>query len=92
MFNSQARWDRPLPQGEALPGEPIEVITRFQEKSFYPESFFFGSRKHIIVKIVFTWKEKKGKENFYLFRVEDSSRTVYTLCFSQERLRWRVIE
>ena len=91
MFNPNASWDRPLPQEEALPGEPVEVITCFKEKRFYPECFFFSDRKHVIVKTAFIWKEKKGRELFYLFRVVDSQKGEYTLCFSKERLRWRII-
>ncbi|MFH2138411.1 MAG: hypothetical protein ABII88_07860 [Candidatus Omnitrophota bacterium] len=91
MFNPHARWDRPLPQEGSLPGEPIDVVVNFKQKRFYPVCFFFGNRKHIIKAVQFVWKEKKGRDLFYLFNITDEQESVYTMCFSSQSLRWRLI-
>jgi hypothetical protein len=30
MFNTQARWDRPLPQEDVLPGEAVDVVMSYR--------------------------------------------------------------
>ena len=91
MFNPQARWDRPLPQADTLPGEPIEVIVSFKDGRFLPLEFSFNDEQHLIKKIEFVWKENKGREIFYLFSITDTFKNRYTICFHRQSLNWRLI-
>ena len=91
MFNANARWDRPLPQDETLPGEAIDVVVSFKRGGFFPLWFFLHGNKHMIKNVQFTWQEKKGREIFELFSVTDSNDTQYTICFLRQKMRWRII-
>ncbi len=92
MFNPEARWDRPLPQDDVLPGEAIDVVVSFKGGGFFPLWFFLHGNKHIIKNVQFSWQEKKGREVFHLFSVMDNYDTHYTICFIRKSFRWRVIE
>jgi len=92
MFNQDARWDRPLPQDDAPPGEPIDVVASFKRGGFFPLWFFLHGNKHVIKNIEFSWQKKKGREIFRIFSVTDSYDTRYTLCFIRQRLVWKIIQ
>lgn len=92
MFNSQARWDRQLPQDETLPGENVEIVVSFKQGGILPLWFFLHSNKHIIKNINLNWQDKKGQEVFQLFSVSDTNNARYTLCFSQQRMKWKIVE
>ena len=92
MFNANARWDRPLPQDDALPGEAIDVVVSFKRGGFFPLWFSLHGDKHMIKNVQFTWQEKKGAEVFNLFSVTDNNDTQYTICFARKSFRRRVIE
>ncbi len=92
MFNTEARWDRHLPQDESLPGDYVNTVVSFNQGGVSPLWFFLNSDKHIIKNINFKWQDKKGKEVFELFSVSDMNNCQYTLCFSKQRMRWKVIQ
>ncbi|MCK4994124.1 MAG: hypothetical protein KAS13_03650 [Candidatus Omnitrophica bacterium] len=92
MFNANARWDRPLPQDDALPGQSIDVVVSFKRGGFFPLWFFLHGNKHIIKNVQFTWQEKKGIGVFDLFSVSDNNDTQYTICFIRKSFLWRIIE
>ena len=91
MFNANARWDRPLPQDDALPGEAIDVVVSFKRGGFFPLWFFLHGNKHMIKNVQFTWQEKKGAEAFNLFSVTDNNDTQYTICFIPQSLVWKIV-
>lgn len=91
MFNANARWDRPLPHDEMLPGQTIDVVVSFKRGGFFPLWFFLHGDKHMIKNVQFAWQEKKGTEQFQLFSVTDNNNTRYTICFAQRSFRWRII-
>ncbi|MBU1087207.1 MAG: hypothetical protein KKD05_06770 [Candidatus Omnitrophica bacterium] len=92
MFNPNARWDRPLPREDTLPGENVDIVVSFKQGGFFPLWFFINSRKHIIKDVHLKWQDKKGLEVFQLFSVSDTNNSRYTLCFSQQRMKWKIIE
>ncbi len=92
MFNPNARWDRPMPQDDTLPGENVDIVVSFKQGGFFPLWFFLNSNKHTIKNINLKWHDKKGKEVFQLFSVSDTNNSRYTLCFSQQRMKWKIIE
>jgi len=91
MFNAEARWDRPLPQEEALPGEEIAIAASFFRGKFKPLWFDYQHKRHIIKNIFFAWKEKKGKDVYDLFSVSDKDDCCYRLCFSRKSLGWKLL-
>lgn len=92
MFNKEARWDRPLPHDDGLPGEVIDVVVSFKRGGFFPLWFFLHGNKHVIKNVQFAWQEKRGKEVFRLFSITDNYDTQYTLCFKFNTLCWKIIE
>ncbi|MFH1093932.1 MAG: hypothetical protein V1739_07245 [Candidatus Omnitrophota bacterium] len=91
MFNPEARWDRPLPQDETLPGQAIDIVVSFKRGGFFPLWFFLHGNKHMIKNVQFAWQEKKGADVFHLFSVTDNNDTQYTICFLRNSMRWRLI-
>jgi hypothetical protein len=92
MFNAEARWDRPLPRDNIMPGNPVNVVASFKEDRFFPLWFFLHGDRHLVKKVQFIWQERKGREKFYLFSVTDTYDTQYTLCFLYQSMRWLAIE
>ncbi len=91
MFNPHARWDRPLPRDNVLPGEEIEAAAVFTRGKILPLWFNFCGERHIVKKIFFVWKERKGGEEFCLYSVSDKDGCKYRLCLSRQKLLWRLL-
>ena len=92
MFNANARWDRPMPQDDTMPGEAVDAVVSFKGGKFFPLWFFLHGNKHMIKNINLKWQDKKGRELFDMFSVTDSNDSQYTICFIRRSFCWRIIE
>lgn len=72
-------------------GEPIAVEAVFNKGKFSPVWFIFSGQKHMVKKVQFFWKERKGRDTFYIFSVTDENNTVYKICFNPQSLDWRLL-
>lgn len=90
MFNHEARWDRELPAEKGdTPGEALTVICLFDGQKILPRSFVRRGREVAIQKILFSWKNKKGREELLFFSVQTEA-GVYEIVFSAARMAWRL--
>ena len=92
MFNPNARWDREFPEDDNKIGEDIEAGVVFKNGKICPRWFKIAENRYMIKNINFTWKEKKGKETFYIFSVSDENNAIYKICFRPNKFSWILID
>jgi len=90
MFNHQARWDRELPQDAGRLGPVIRATCEIEKGGIRPLSFLWRGRSFVVQRINFRWRDKKGKEELWLFSVSTPCGT-YEIAFSNQRLSWHLI-
>ena len=90
MFNPQARWDRRLPGDESHNAEVVEVIVRFQNGKIIPLYFVLKENRFNILRINYSWAERKGIGRIIYFNVADKSDN-YCLFLDTESMFWRLL-
>lgn len=90
MFNPQARWDRRLPGDESQNVEAVEVIARFQKGKIIPLYFVLKENRFNILRINYSWVERKGIGRIFYFKVADKSDN-YCLFLDTEAMSWHLL-
>jgi len=89
MFNSNARWDRSLPDSVEEKSCPVEVFVHFSKGRLVPVSFSLNENKYTVQRINYSWSERRGRSVIHFFSVSDTSDT-YQLSFNSETFAWRM--
>lgn len=90
MFNLKGSWDKSfLADGACGFGDPICTLCVIHKGNVLPKSFIWKKQTFKIEKILFSWRDRRGKENIRLFSVKTSKGT-YQLLFEEAKFSWHL--